>query len=263
MPEAGAPSLVDLVIFDCDGVLVDSERLAVRVDSRCSPARAGRSPRPTRSWSASSGAADATSGRDRAAPRASVPEWTGRHQFTTLYAGLPYRELAAGRRRRRGPRRLTTPPTCVASSGTHDKMRCTLGLTGLLRPLRRAHLQRHPGRPRQARARPVPARRRQMGVEPGRCVVVEDSRSGVAGGPRRRDARRSASPAGSPPPPGSRARRHGVRRHARASGADRDDARLTRRGAQIRSRRRRRTVVGGGWGLNPRPKDYESLALTG
>ena len=25
---------VDLVIFDCDGVLVDSERLAVRVESR-------------------------------------------------------------------------------------------------------------------------------------------------------------------------------------------------------------------------------------
>jgi len=43
-------------------------------------------------------------------------------------------------------------PTCVASSGSHRKMDLTLGLTGL-----------HAAR--------------SMGVEPNRCVVIEDPAS--------------------------------------------------------------------------------------
>ena len=68
----------------------------------------------------------------------------------------------------------------MASSGTHDKMRYTLGLTGLY--------DRFAGRifsaSEVARGKPAPDlflhAAKQMGVEPAACAVVEDSRHGVA-----------------------------------------------------------------------------------
>ncbi len=70
--------------------------------------------------------------------------------------------------------------TCVASSGTHEKMRRTLGATGLY--------ERFEGRifsaTEVARGKPAPDlflhAAEQMGVEPSSCVVVEDSPFGVA-----------------------------------------------------------------------------------
>ncbi|WP_399167681.1 MULTISPECIES: HAD-IA family hydrolase [unclassified Streptomyces] len=70
-------------------------------------------------------------------------------------------------------------PTCVASSGTHDKMRHTLGRTGLY--------DRFAGRIYSAtevsRGKPAPDlflhAARSMGVEPAACAVVEDSGLGV------------------------------------------------------------------------------------
>jgi HAD superfamily hydrolase (TIGR01509 family) len=70
-------------------------------------------------------------------------------------------------------------PSCVASSGTHEKMRLTLGLTGL-------H-DRFAGRifsaTEVASGKPAPDlflhAATRMGVEPARCVVVEDSAAGV------------------------------------------------------------------------------------
>lgn len=43
-PDGGesAPPGVELVIFDCDGVLVDSEKIAVKVDARVLAGWAGR-----------------------------------------------------------------------------------------------------------------------------------------------------------------------------------------------------------------------------
>jgi HAD superfamily hydrolase (TIGR01509 family) len=72
-----------------------------------------------------------------------------------------------------------TVPYCVASSGTHDKMRLTLGLTGLL--------DRFDGRmfsaTEVAHGKPAPDMflytASQMKVRPQQCVVVEDSRSGI------------------------------------------------------------------------------------
>ncbi len=70
-------------------------------------------------------------------------------------------------------------PTCVASSGTHERMRRTLGLTGLD--------ENFAGRIYSAtevpRGKPAPDlflhAARSMGVEPSRCAVVEDSAYGV------------------------------------------------------------------------------------
>jgi HAD superfamily hydrolase (TIGR01509 family) len=70
-------------------------------------------------------------------------------------------------------------PTCVASSGTHDKMRRTLGFTGLY--------ERFEGRIFSAteveHGKPAPDlflyAAERMGAEPERCAVVEDSPFGV------------------------------------------------------------------------------------
>jgi HAD superfamily hydrolase (TIGR01509 family) len=70
-------------------------------------------------------------------------------------------------------------PTCVASSGSHDKLRFTLGHTGLY--------QRFQGRIfsgyEVANGKPAPDlflhAAARMGAEPGRCAVVEDSHYGV------------------------------------------------------------------------------------
>jgi HAD superfamily hydrolase (TIGR01509 family) len=71
-------------------------------------------------------------------------------------------------------------PTCVASSGSHDKMRFTLGLTGLY--------DRFAGRIFSAdeveRGKPAPDlflhAAARMSTPPERCIVVEDSPFGVA-----------------------------------------------------------------------------------
>jgi HAD superfamily hydrolase (TIGR01509 family) len=72
-----------------------------------------------------------------------------------------------------------TQLTCVASSGTHEKMRHTLGRTGLYR--------RFEGRvfsaTEVARGKPAPDlflhAAAAMGVPPAACVVVEDSQYGA------------------------------------------------------------------------------------
>ena len=72
-----------------------------------------------------------------------------------------------------------TLPTCVASSGTHDKIRFTLGLTGLY--------ERFAGRIfsayEVARGKPAPDlflyAASRMGADPAACAVVEDSPYGI------------------------------------------------------------------------------------
>jgi HAD superfamily hydrolase (TIGR01509 family) len=105
-----------------------------------------------------------------------VPEWTEQYQ-AALHAAF-HDELVAVAGVAAALDALRTD-TCVASSGTHDKMRLTLGLTGL-------H-DRFDGRiysaTQVAAGKPAPDlflfAADSMGVEPQRCVVVEDSRSGV------------------------------------------------------------------------------------
>jgi HAD superfamily hydrolase (TIGR01509 family) len=72
--------------------------------------------------------------------------------------------------------------TCVASSGSHEKMEFTLGITGLF--------ERFRGRIFSAdeveHGKPSPdiflLAARTMGVSPMRCAVIEDSVSGVTAG---------------------------------------------------------------------------------
>jgi HAD superfamily hydrolase (TIGR01509 family) len=168
---------LQLVIFDCDGVLVDSERIAVRVDAAVL-AKLG--------WSISE--ADIIErfvGRSHAFMVSEIEAHLGHRladnwedEFHHLYRQAFDTELMPVDGILEALDQITTP-TCVASSGSHDKMRHTLGLTGLY--------HRFEGRifsaDEVARGKPAPDlflyAAQRLGVEPAACAVIEDSRYGI------------------------------------------------------------------------------------
>jgi HAD superfamily hydrolase (TIGR01509 family) len=170
--------MIDLVIFDCDGVLVDSERLAVKVDVELM-AQLG--------WHLSEAEAVETFvGVSDASFRSIIETKIGRKlpadweaQTQPLYRNRLATSLTPVDGIVEALDRITLT-TCVASSGTHDKMRFTLGRTGLF--------DRFDGRifsaTQVARGKPAPDlflfAAAQMGVAPTACAVVEDSAFGVA-----------------------------------------------------------------------------------
>lgn len=168
---------VELVIFDCDGVLVDSERIYCRVD---------------REVFASLGAefteaeiADYFVGSSHEMLTAIVEERLGRPlepgwqtPFKQRYEDALDAELTAVEGVADVLDALAVP-YCLASNGSHRGIRKNLGRTGLL--------DRFEGRMFSARdvahGKPAPDlflhAAAAMGVPPERCAVVEDSPYGV------------------------------------------------------------------------------------
>ncbi|MDQ6875154.1 MAG: HAD family hydrolase [Actinomycetota bacterium] len=165
-----------LVIFDCDGVLVDTERISVRVDVAVL-AELG--------WELTEAeVVERFMGRSHEHMLAEVAAHVG---------GLPDGwDFETGPRYRQAFAAELQPvdgvvealdrislPVCVASSGSHEKMRFTLGLTGLY--------ERFAGRifstTEVANGKPAPDlflhAARSLGVPSAACAVVEDSRYGV------------------------------------------------------------------------------------
>jgi HAD superfamily hydrolase (TIGR01509 family) len=166
-----------LVIFDCDGVLVDSERLAIKVDVAV---LAGLG------WvMTEADAVERFVGLSMAQIRHQVESHIGR--------ALPvnWEEEFYERLREAFVSELTPVQgivealdairyrTCVASSGTHEKIRFSLALTGLY--------DRFAGRIFSAadvpRGKPAPDlflhAAERMDADPCQCVVIEDSVPGV------------------------------------------------------------------------------------
>ena len=172
----GATGPIDLVIFDCDGVLVDSERLSIEVDRRVL-ADLG--------WELSSDEiVHRFVGRSAAYFRSEIESFLGsplRDDWEATYQPwyvAAFAELIAVDGVERALDEIVTA-TCVASSGTHAKIRRTLGMTGLL--------PRFEGRIFSADdvvvGKPAPDlflhAADRLGVHPEHCAVVEDSRFGV------------------------------------------------------------------------------------
>src|SRR6266513_2402315 len=167
----------DLVIFDCDGVLIDSELLSVRADRECL----------------------AECGIELSAD-----------EILERYTGISFAGMMAGIEARYGPlpadfadrpsqrlwplfeRELQAIPSivevldslicriCVASSGRPERLKHALSLVGL-------YDRFHPhvfSAVEVARGKPAPDlflyAAERMGVPPQRCVVIEDSLPGVA-----------------------------------------------------------------------------------
>ncbi|MFI5768671.1 HAD family hydrolase [Streptomyces sp. NPDC051658] len=165
-----------LVIFDCDGVLVDSERIAVRIQVQVG-AELGWPLTAEEVVEQFVGRSNKSVGElvDARLPGASAA-WQQR--FEDLHRDAVGTELVAVEGIHEALAALTLP-TCVASSGSHDKMRHTLGHTGLY-----AHFEgRIFSATEVARGKPAPDlflhAARRMGVDPAACVVVEDSKYGV------------------------------------------------------------------------------------
>jgi HAD superfamily hydrolase (TIGR01509 family) len=168
---------ISLVIFDCDGVLVDTERIAVRIDVIVL-AELG--------WPMTEAeVVERFMGRSDEEMTADIEAHLGRRlpasweePFRHLYRQAFEAELepVAGVVEALDAIAI---PTCVASSGTHEKIQFTLGLTGLY--------ERFAGRifsvSDVARGKPAPDlflhAAARMGVPPAQCAVVEDSRYGV------------------------------------------------------------------------------------
>ena len=170
----------DLVIFDCDGVLVDTERLAIRLEVELL-AELGWDLTEAEIVERFVGISDGAMQRaiEEHTDRPLPPGWDEavqpryRDAFAADLAPVPgvvdvLDQLdAAG------------VATCVASSGTHEKMAFTLGLTGLA--------ERFAGRIFSAteveHGKPAPDlflhAAARTGANPSRCAVIEDSRPGV------------------------------------------------------------------------------------
>jgi HAD superfamily hydrolase (TIGR01509 family) len=169
--------MVALVIFDCDGVLVDSERLAIRVDAKVL-AKLGWPITEAEIIDRFVGVSDSDfrSAIEAQLGRLLPEDWEA--EFEPLYRGAFAAELRPVEGIIEALDNISIP-TCIASSGTHEKMRYTLGLTGLY--------DRFQGRifsaSEVARGKPEPDlflyAAKRMGIPPEVCVVVEDSVNGV------------------------------------------------------------------------------------
>lgn len=169
-----------LAIFDCDGVLVDSDRISLRIQAE-----------RIRALGLPLSDADCVReflGIGMPATLRRIEEWLGRPLPDGWEAELEAEVEAAFRRELRPVPGIVEAldqialQTCIASSGSHEKMTLTLGLTGLY--------ERFAGRIFSAdeveRGKPDPDlffyAAERIGVVPERCVVIEDSPWGVAAG---------------------------------------------------------------------------------
>jgi HAD superfamily hydrolase (TIGR01509 family) len=177
-------STTALVIFDCDGVLVDSEPIANRVFADALGELGLRM--------SEAEMYEEFVGRSMAYCMRIVEERLGRPAPVDFVARLQERTFSAfeseGLKATDGIVEALDAldaleiPICVASSGEIEKMRFTLGLTGLL--------PRFEGRlfsaTQVAHGKPAPDiylfAADRMGVSPNRCIVVEDSPAGARAG---------------------------------------------------------------------------------
>jgi len=168
----------DLLIFDCDGVLVDSEmiaseNLAAHLGDHGVDISAAQCRRRFTGYSLEKMMAELTDDGAR------LPD--------DFLATLRQRDVIAFARNLKPLPGInsflkeSTLPRCVASSGITEKIRTNLYTTGLLGFFEQAIFSAD----MVAHAKPAPdlflLAARQMGADPKRCLVIEDSALGIQG----------------------------------------------------------------------------------
>lgn len=168
---------IELVVFDCDGVLIDSERLAVRLHVAVG-AELGWALTEVEVIEKFIGRSIISNGEQISARIGASGAALWLERFEELHRAAVDTELAPVDGILEVLDMLTLP-SCVASGGSHDTMRRTLGRTGIY--------PYFAGRIFSAgevvHGKPAPDlflyAARQMGVDPAACIVVEDSKYGV------------------------------------------------------------------------------------
>jgi HAD superfamily hydrolase (TIGR01509 family) len=170
----------DLVIFDCDGVLVDSEPICIEVEARVL-SELGWPMQPgdvARRWV----------GRSSADQLADITAQLGTEAATR------FDELTTRETRKEFERSLTPVdgvralldhldaielPYCAASSSSHERLRLTLGIAGLMGRFAGTLFSSAD----VSQGKPAPDlflyAAQKMSSDPARCAVVEDSVYGV------------------------------------------------------------------------------------
>jgi HAD superfamily hydrolase (TIGR01509 family) len=170
---------IALVIFDCDGVLVDSERLTVAVEARMLtemgwPITVDEVVRQFVGGSSDTMLAEI----ERHLGAELTAEFDRRSTEEIIAAFHAELEPVDGVRDVIETLRQHMVPMCVASSGSHRKMDLTLGLTGLREFFEGCIYSGS----EVERGKPWPDlflyAARSLGAEPTRCVVIEDSING-------------------------------------------------------------------------------------
>jgi HAD superfamily hydrolase (TIGR01509 family) len=170
-------SAIELIIFDCDGVLVDSEPLAMRVLVAAIAAQ-GIAVTPQTAYrdylGRSLSSISSSLAQSHGMPLSPAALEAMRGELYALYRrelrcnpGLP------------AMLDLLDTPFCVASSSSVERIRLSLELTGLLpwfeRNLYSASMVEH--------GKPAPDlflhAAQAMHVDPRRCLVIEDSPAGI------------------------------------------------------------------------------------
>lgn len=171
----------ELVIFDCDGVLVDSEVISNEVLARMLT-REGLPTTLSEARRDYQGAqlADVQSRAEAKLGRSLPAGWLAEYEHERAEAFRHGLEPVAGAAEAVRRVKAAGLKVCVASQGALSKTRMTLGLTGLrnLFP-HHALFSAHD----VARPKPDPAlfqhAARTMNTKPSACVVIEDTTSGV------------------------------------------------------------------------------------
>jgi HAD superfamily hydrolase (TIGR01509 family) len=169
--------LPDLVIFDCDGVLVDSELIFARILAECLVA----ADFPT----TIDEAITLGFGKNRFTLSEAVEVWFGRALPDTFFDTFAVRSASAFEHELSPMAGVTDllaalpTPRCVASNGRLDRVRQRLAVTGLL-----SFFDPHVFSASQvAHGKPAPDlflfAAQRLGVTPQNCIVVEDSIPGV------------------------------------------------------------------------------------
>ncbi|MBN9027311.1 MAG: HAD family hydrolase [Rhizobiales bacterium] len=173
--------MIDLVIFDCDGVLVDSEILAAQVISET----LGAIGLPMSVEDVVAGLV----GLDAGATRRKLEAMHGTALLPEFEAMVAERLETAFQSQLKPVAGIAEllrglgQPYCVASNSGHERLRCTFAATGLA-PLVEGRVFSADD---VARGKPAPdlflhAAKCMGGIPPERCLVVEDSVTGVTAG---------------------------------------------------------------------------------
>ena len=170
---------IDLIIFDCDGVLVDSEVISCRAHADVLT----RHGYPITSEQVFA----RFLGRSTRQANLEIETELGRKLPEAYHSDLQdelFRSFEADLEAIRGIHDVldvVTQAVCVASSGSHQRMQVSLGSTGLYERLAPNIFSAS----QVKNGKPAPDlflfAAKEMDVAPERCVVIEDSLAGIAG----------------------------------------------------------------------------------